>query len=101
MSDQYPVRDQQATYFLTWTTVEWIDVFTRKEYKLIVVDSLNHCIKNKGLVVHAWVLMSNHLHMIARVREGFRLSDVLRDCKKYTSKAIAEAIHELPESRSR
>ena len=101
MSDQYPIRDQNDTYFLTWTTVEWIDIFTRKEYRIILTENLNYCVAHKGLIVNAWVIMSNHVHLIARAKEGYRMSDILRDYKKFTSKAIADAIHEVPESRSR
>ena len=42
----------------------WIDVFTRDIYKDVFVDSLQYCIKNKGLVLHAWVIMTNHVHLI-------------------------------------
>ena len=47
-------------YFLTMTVVDWVDVFTRPFYRHIITDSLNYCVKEKGLVIHAWVLMSNH-----------------------------------------
>lgn len=43
--------------------------------------------------------MTNHLHLIARTREGHHLSDFLRDFKKFTSKRISGAIQEEPESR--
>jgi REP element-mobilizing transposase RayT len=36
--------------------------------------------------------MSNHLHLIAGCRDDYRLSDALRDFKKYTAKQIVEAI---------
>jgi REP element-mobilizing transposase RayT len=41
-----------------------IDIFSRKEYRDIIVDSLNYCIQEKGLVVYGWVIMSNHIHLI-------------------------------------
>lgn len=44
--DKYIIADQQQMYFLTLTIIDWVDVFTRKDYKLIIVDSLNYC---KGL----------------------------------------------------
>ncbi len=47
----FQVSDQHAVYFLTLTIVDWIDVFTRKEYKLEVVDSLNFCVERKGLEI--------------------------------------------------
>ena len=86
-------------YYLTLTIEEWIDVFSRPVYKHIIVDSLNYCIANKGLEVYCWCLMSNHLHLIACATEDENLSDILRDFKKFTSKALIEAIKEIPESR--
>lgn len=70
--DRYFIEDQHGVHFLTFTVVEWIDVFTRKEYKQIIVDSLNYCIKEKGVECYAWVLMSNHLHIVMRTLPPFR-----------------------------
>ena len=97
--DRYFINDQHATYFLTFTVVDWIDVFTRKDYKIIIVDSLNHCIEHKGLECFAWVLMSNHLHLIVRANPPAKLSDIIRDLKKFTSKKIVETIETINESR--
>lgn len=99
MSSQYSIRNQDEVYFLTLTVVDWIDVFTRREHKLLLVDSLKYCQENKGLVIYGWCLMSNHLHLLAAVAEGHSLSDILRDLKKFTSKKIVSAIQTEPESR--
>jgi REP element-mobilizing transposase RayT len=92
-------RVTKEIYFLTTTVVDWVDVFSRPCYKHIIVDSLKYCQKNKGLEIYGWVLMSNHLHMIAGAAEDNKLSDIVRDFKKYTSKAIIEAIKTETESR--
>jgi putative transposase len=97
--DRYLITDQQGTYFLTFTVVEWVDVFTRPDYKEVITSSLNYCIESKGLECYAWVLMSNHMHLIARAKAPARLSDIIRDFKKYTSKKIVELIQSTPESR--
>ncbi len=97
--DRYPISDQNAMYFMTFTVIDWVDVFTRKEYKLELVDSMNYCVKNKGLTVFAWVIMSNHVHVIWQAKDGFRLSDILRDFKKFTSKKILTLIENENESR--
>jgi len=47
-------------YFLTLTIVGWVDVFTRENHKLTIVDSLKYCQHEKGLIIYGWVLMSNH-----------------------------------------
>lgn len=97
--DSYTIRDQNGYYFLTMTVVRWVDVFTRIEYKDVIVDSLNYCIQNKGLELNAWVLMTNHLHIVGRVSTDLGMSGFLRDFKKFTSKRILELIQEIPESR--
>lgn len=97
--DRYIIRDQAATYFLTITVVDWVDIFTRQDYRDVVVCSLNFNIKEKGLVLHSWVIMSNHIQLVCRVDSQIGMSGFLRDFKKFTSKKIIELIKEIPESR--
>ncbi len=68
-ADKYFITDQNAIYFLIFTVIDWIDIFTRKEYKDVIADSLNYCIENKGLELFAWCLMSTHLHFQPEQRE--------------------------------
>jgi REP element-mobilizing transposase RayT len=99
MSDKYKIWDDSKAYYLTLTIVDWVDVFTRKNHKLLIIDSLKYCQAKKGLIIFAYCLMSNHLHLIARSESEFSLSDILRDFKKFTSKAIVKQIIEESESR--
>ncbi|MEI9945515.1 MAG: transposase [Chitinophagaceae bacterium] len=89
----YKIRNQAAVYFITFAVVEWADVFTRKEYRDIVLESIKHCQEKKGLLLHAWCIMSNHVHLIISARDN-NLSDILRDFKKFTSKQVIKAIAE-------
>ncbi|MBP6573366.1 MAG: transposase [Flavobacteriales bacterium] len=98
MSSGYRIGDQQAIHFLTFTVVEWIDLFTRRVYRDIILESFRYCQANKGLHVHAWVIMTNHAHAILSTPED-RLSDVVRDLKAHTSKAFIAAIEGGNESR--
>lgn len=90
---------QGEIHFITCTVVDWVDVFSRKDYCEIVVESLAFCQQEKGLIVHAFVIMSNHLHLIISAKEGVNLSDILRDFKQFTSRQIVKAIQTIPESR--
>jgi REP element-mobilizing transposase RayT len=99
MSKGYHIADQNAVYYLTITVQEWVDVFTRKRYRDIIIESLQYCIDNKGLSLYAYVIMSNHIHLIARAKEGFELSNIMRDFKRHTSKQILNSIQSEPESR--
>ncbi|HEV8284002.1 MAG TPA: transposase [Chitinophagaceae bacterium] len=90
--DDNSIIEQHACYYLTFNVVDWIDIFIRPVFKQIIVESLNHFIEKKGLTVHAWCLMSNHLHLIAQAKEGFSLSLLANEFKKFTTKIILEDI---------
>jgi putative transposase len=91
MSRKYKFHDQSANYFVSFATVNWIDVFTRRKYKDILVDSLNYCVANKGLIIYGWVIMSNHVHLVIGTND-MKLEDILRDLKKFSAKSILKAI---------
>ncbi len=93
MGFAYVVRDQGAAHYVTFTVHQWADVFTRPEYVDILMDSLKYYQASKGLEIFAWVIMSNHCHLIVRAKND-NLSDIIRDFKKFTSKAIYQAIEE-------
>ncbi|GGE31212.1 REP-associated tyrosine transposase [Psychroflexus planctonicus] len=99
MSTKYKATTSEDAYFITMTTVGWIDVFTRLNQKYIIINSLQYCQQNKGLEIYAYCLMSNHLHLFCRATNGNILSDVIRDFKKFTSKEIIQNIINEPESR--
>ena len=94
-------RINGEVYFVTDTVVDWVDIFTRPIYKHIVIESLQYCQEHKGLIIYAWVLMSNHLHAIVGSEGEAKVSDIWRDFKKITSKEIIATIKtEISESRS-
>lgn len=92
------INDQTKAHFITATVVDWVDVFSGKAYRNIVIASLSFCIKNKGMILYGYVIMSNHIHLIVQSNEG-KLSDLIRDFKKFTAKSILETIENEPESR--
>ena len=98
MSEGYKIRDQTLPHFITFTVVDWIDVFTRQTYKDVIIESLDYCIQNKGMILFGYVIMSNHIHIIIQSQEA-TLSDLIRDFKKFTAKSILEKIQNSLESR--
>ncbi|MEO6728420.1 MAG: transposase [Candidatus Dojkabacteria bacterium] len=100
MATRYRFGNNDNAHFVTFAVVNWIDVFSRETYKEILLESLRFCIREKGLNLHAWVVMTNHVHLIISCKEGLKLADVLRDLKKFTAKTIIKAIEEsVQESR--
>jgi len=99
-ADGYKIRDQSATHFLTFSIMGWIDIFSRQRYRDIILESMQFCRIKKGLNIGAFVIMSNHVHTIWTAMNN-NLSDVIRDFKTFTSKAITTSIESEPESPPR
>ena len=100
MSRNYKFSDQEKLFFVSFATVNWIDVFTRPVYKDIVVESLHYCTEHKGLEVYAWCIMTNHVHLIIGSNQE-PLEAIMRDLKKHTSKTILKVIAENPQESRR
>ncbi|WP_420581474.1 REP-associated tyrosine transposase [Reichenbachiella sp.] len=100
MGRKYAIRDQLSIYSLTFTVVNWIDLFIRDQYKLIIQSSLQYCQVNKHLKVHAYCIMTSHIHIILSVDKG-ELSDVIRDIKSFTSRALREELENKENRESR
>ncbi len=99
MSRAYKFRNQEKPYFITFTVVNWVDLFTRKEYSYILIDSIAYCQKEKGLIVYAWVIMPSHVHMIIGTKQQ-KMEFIVRDLKSFTSRKLKEEIkHHPQESR--
>ena len=96
MSSKYKPGEDALPHFITFSVVGWFDIFSRSIYKDIIVSSLIYCQENKGLILHAWVMMTNHTHLIIST-ETNTISNLLRDIKKFSSKKIMEAINESPQ----
>lgn len=99
MSTKYKATQPDAGYFVTLTTVGWVDVFTRPKQKDLLIKSLQFCQKTKGLEVYAYCNMSNHIHMLCKAIGENSLAEIMRDFKKFTSKEIIRNIQDERESR--
>lgn len=94
----YKIRDQFGLFFMTFTVVDWIDLFSRKLSRDILIKNLQHCRLHKELSVGAYVIMTNHMHVIWQSRSG-KLSGTVRDFKSFCTKELIAAIESNPESR--
>jgi len=53
MSQNYKFHYPEDVYFVSFTVTEWLDVFTRNEYKNLLTDSLHYCQQKKGMKIFA------------------------------------------------
>lgn len=91
MSRKYKIRDQNYPHFVSFAVVHWIDFFTRPIYQQILIDSLIYCQKSKGLIIYAWCIITNHVHLIIGTND-LPMEGILRDMKSFTSRKLKEAI---------
>jgi REP element-mobilizing transposase RayT len=94
MSRNYKFHNPGGAYFVSFAVVEWIDVFTRNEYKDILLESLSFSQQNKAMEVFAWCIMTSHVHLVFRSAGEYKPEDVLGDFKRFTSRKIIQAIIE-------
>jgi putative transposase len=89
---QWKVIPGVNIHFATTTIVYWQDIFTSEPFFEVIIRSLFYCIQYKGLHVHGYVIMPNHVHYLLSTEPGINLSDVMRDLKTHTSKDISSLL---------
>jgi REP element-mobilizing transposase RayT len=94
----YQFDEPHGVYFLTLTVVDWIDVFIRPQYCDIIVNALKFYQEKDAIHVFAFVIMTNHVHLI--VRSPIKpISDWLRNFKRWTANRLISSLQEASESR--
>ena len=84
---RYKIYEPSHPHFITCTVLHWIPIFTRVETTQIVFDSLKYLQKNNNLKIYAYVILENHLHLIAQS------DDIAKDIarfKSFTARAIID-----------
>ena len=95
MSEKYKT-DSNGLYFVSFSVIGWIDVFVRREYQEILIESLQYCQKNKNLKIYCYCIMPSHVHFIT-YSESNEISGTLRDIKSFTARQLLKAIAENPQ----
>ena len=96
MSRKYKFGEKEGAYFVSFATVNWIDVFTRIDYFDCIIESLDFCRKNKGMEIYGYCIMPSHVHLIFRSSLGDP-SGLMRDFKGFTSRKMLTIIEDNPQ----
>ena len=84
--DRYKVVGK-SLHFLTCTTVGWITIFNDPDVVAITIDSLNYLQEHERLFLNGYVIMENHIHLVA---SSDNLSAAMHDFKSFTAHEIVE-----------
>jgi REP element-mobilizing transposase RayT len=87
---RYRFTEINKPHLLTCTVLHWIPVFTRPETVSILLDSLNHA-RNNGLKLYAYVILENHMHLIA---QSDNLDKDINRLKSFTAKSLIRFLAE-------
>ena len=96
MSRKYKFHNKEGLYFVSFATINWIDVFTRQIYFSILAESIDYCRLKKGMELYAYCIMPSHVHFVFRSANG-KPMELLRDFKRHTAKKIIKAIENNPQ----
>src|SRR4030042_2469556 len=88
---RYKFIHGECPHFLTCTVLNWIAVFENQDAVQIVINSLKFMVENQRLALHGWVIMKNHLHLIA---SAGNLSKEIHDFKSFTARSIIDLLEE-------
>ena len=75
-------------FFVTTTCYRFLPLLASDEAKKIITESITFCNKKYKASIVAYALMPEHIHLIIYFNEENKLSDYMRDLKKFTSVAI-------------
>ncbi|MEI2696025.1 MAG: hypothetical protein V9E90_13215 [Saprospiraceae bacterium] len=73
------------TYFTTATILNWYPLFEDDTFKDIIIDSFSFTVKNKRASIFAFVIMSNHFHVVWQILPPYELNRVRQNLLKFTS----------------
>ena len=74
--------------FFTATNLEWKTLLKPDKYKDIIISSMDFLVKDKRIIIYAFVIMHNHLHIIWQMQPGIKRDAVQRDFLKFTAQKI-------------
>lgn len=84
---RYKIIDNNTPYFLTATVVNWIPLLSTPTVQQMLLDSLRFLQEQERLVLYAYVILENHLHLVASSAD---LSKEVDNFKSYTARRIID-----------
>ena len=76
------------------TVNHWLPIFTRPDTVNIVLDSWRYLQREAGFILYGYVILENHLHLIAAS------ADLSRDMRRFKSYTAREIVNWLEQGHS-
>jgi REP element-mobilizing transposase RayT len=86
---RYRIFETEYPYFMTCTVVGWVPIFTRPEAVQIIFDSWRFLQQNRQFLLYGYVVLENHLHLIASAPE---LANDMKSFKMFTARQLIDLL---------
>ncbi len=70
---------QYHPQYFTATILDWKHLLKPDKYKDVIIQSLQFLVKEKRIELNAFAIMSNHIHLIWQIQQGYSKEIVQRD----------------------
>ena len=74
--------------FFTATILEWKHLLKQDEFKQIIIESLLFFKKEGSVVIKAFVIMPNHLHLIWQIQDNHKQDKIQMRFLKFTAQQM-------------
>jgi REP element-mobilizing transposase RayT len=93
-NDRPRLREEGATYFVTWCLARGAPPLTDDE-RTVVADCLQHF---DGVRYHldAWLVMDDHIHVVVAPLEGRSLDSLLHSWRSFVAHTLAKRGRQVP-----
>ena len=89
---RYRIYETHYPYFLTLTINNWTPLFTPPATTKIILDALQYRRENREFTLHAYVILENHIHLIAQSEQ---LDKEMASFKSWTARQIIDMLKTL------
>ena len=86
---RYKFAEDDHIHFLTCSVVDWLPLFEDETSIQILINSLRYLQKENRINIYAYVIMPDHVHLIA---SSVNLSKHIGDFKSFTARTIIDLL---------
>jgi putative transposase len=92
--DRFRIVEGIGAYFVTFSVINWLQVFVKEEPVNLLLDNLVYCIEHKNLRINAYVVMPDHFHAILLDADfdNMNLQTTLNNFRKFTGRKLADYV---------
>jgi REP element-mobilizing transposase RayT len=93
---RYRIFETEYPYFMTSTLVGWLPLFILPQIVELIFDSWRFLQKQRQFQIFGYVILENHLHLIAKSPE---LPKDVQNFKSFTARKIIDLLQQRSSKR--